>query len=317
MRHVVLLAFNGVQALDVTGPSAVFGAAAEAVPESYRVTVAAAGGAIVRSSCGVGLATTPVADIPPAAVDLLLIAGGDTAGLRTLARDAGARDWATAVAATAERHGSVCSGAFVLAAWGLADGKRVATHWRGVAELARRYPAVAVEPDALFVEDGRLWTSAGITTGIDMALAIVERDHGAPLAAGIARRLVLHGRRAGHQSQFSALLEAQGVAALGGYAGLVEWMAANLEARLDVETLAARAGQAPRSFHRRFRAATGATPAAFVETLRLERARALIEAGTPLKRTAAACGFGAPDRLADAFTRRFGLTPSAYRAARA
>ncbi|MCA3254087.1 MAG: AraC family transcriptional regulator, partial [Alphaproteobacteria bacterium] len=220
MRHVVLLAFDGVQALDITGPSSVFGAAAEEVAGSYRVTVASAEGGVARCSCGVGLATTPVADIAPQTVDLLLIAGGATPGLRALARDAAARDWSTAVATRAERYGSVCSGAFVLAAWGLADGRRVATHWRGVAELARRYPAVTVEPDALFVEDGPLWTSAGITTGIDMALAIVARDHGEALAAGIARRLVLHGRRAGHQSQFSALLEAQGVAALGGYARL-------------------------------------------------------------------------------------------------
>ena len=317
MRHVALLAFDGVQALDVTGPSAVFGAAAEAVADSYRVTVVAAEGAVVRSSCGVGLAATPVADVDPGEVDLLLIAGGSTDGLRGLTRHSGARDWAAAVATCAERYGSVCSGAFVLAAWGLADGKRVATHWRGVAELARRYPAVTVEPDALFVEDGRLWTSAGITTGIDMALAIVERDHGAALADAIARRLVLHGRRAGHQSQFSELLDAQGAAALGGYGPLVEWMGENLDQRLDVDTLAARAAQTPRSFHRRFRAATGSTPAAFVEALRLDRARGLVEADMPLKRVAAACGFGSAERMSDAFVRRFGVTPSAYRAARA
>lgn len=312
--HVVILAFDGVQILDVTGPAAVFGAAAEAVPGAYRVTVAARRRA-VASGCGVGLAATPVRSIDPAEVDLLLVAGGDTTGLRTTVRDRVLRDWTNRVVARAPRFGSVCSGAFVLAAWGHLDGRRVATHWRGTAELAARYPAITVDADALYVEDGPVWTSAGITTGIDMALAIVARDHGEALATDIARRLVLHARRAGHQSQFSTLLAAQGNAAEGGYSDLLGWIADNLDQPLDVESLAARAGQSLRSFHRRFTAATGKPPAAHVAALRLDRARSLVDAGTPLKRVATTCGFGTPARLSAAFQRSFGVTPAAYRAA--
>jgi transcriptional regulator GlxA family with amidase domain len=313
--RVAMLAFDGVQVLDVTGPAAVFGAAAEAVPGAYEIKVVARRNA-VTSSCGIGLAATPTNELAPESVDLLLIAGGDTDGLRATVRDAALREWTVETVGRAARYGSVCSGAFVLAAWGLLDGKRVATHWRGTAELAARHPKVMVDPDALYVEDGRVWTSAGITTGIDMALAIVERDHGAALATSIARRLVLHGRRAGHQSQFSALMDAQESAAVGGYADVTAWIAGNLDARLDVETLAARAGQSVRTFHRRFTAATGKSPAAYVATLRLDRARDLVEAGVPLKKVAADCGFGTATRFTAAFTRAFGLTPAAYRAAR-
>ncbi len=313
MRHVVLLAFDGVQLLDVAGPASVFGAAAEAVAGAYRVTVAAADSE-VRSSCGVSLKTCPASKIDPASADLLLIAGGDTAGLRATVRDTGLRDWTTAVAATAERYGSVCTGAFLLAAWGLADGRRVATHWQGSDELARRYPQLSVDADALYVEDGRLWTSAGITTGIDMSLALVERDHGAAVATAIARRLVLHGRRSGHQSQFSALLEAQSAALDSGYAALIDWMQDHLAEPLDIEVLAARANQSVRNFHRRFAEATGQTPAAFVARLRLDRARALLDAGMTPQRAAADSGFGSSERLARAFGKTFGISPAAYAA---
>ena len=316
MRHVVILAFDAVQILDVTGPAAAFGAASDACPEpAYAVTVASAHGGEVRSNCGVRLCAIAVGDIDPATVDLLLIAGGDDVGLRALIADGPARAWTERAIAAAPRYGSICSGAFVLAAWGMLDGRKVATHWRATAELARRFPRLTVDADALYVEDGPVWTSAGITTGIDMSLAIVERDHGAALATAVARRLVLHARRPGHQSQFSALLEAQAAAASGGYAGLIAWMGENLDAPLDVEALAARASQSPRSFHRNFRAATGKGPAAFVTTLRLDCARTLIEAGQPLKRVAVASGFGSPDRLARAFSKAFGLGPAAYAAA--
>lgn len=199
----------------------------------------------------------------------------------------------------------------MLAAWGLLDGRRVATHWQSVDELARRFPALDVDGRALYVEDGRFWTSAGITTGIDMSLALVERDLGAAVSTGVARRLVLHARRPGHQSQFSALPAAQGN---GDYGALIGWIGDNLDQPLDIEALAAHAGQSPRTFHRRFAAATRRTPAAVVESLRLDRARTLLGEGAPPKRVAALSGFGSADRLSRAFTRAFGVSPSTWRA---
>ncbi|HZH26985.1 MAG TPA: DJ-1/PfpI family protein [Azospirillaceae bacterium] len=310
MRTIVLLAYEGAQLLDITGPASVFAEAAEYVdPAPHDVVVASRDGGAVRTSSGVALWTVRLADVPCTKIDTVLVPGALRPGLQSLVRDVVQRDWVLSAAAHARRVGSVCSGAFVLAAWGMLDGRRVATHWQGTDELARRYPTVTVERDALFVEDGPIWTSAGVSTGIDMALALVERDLGRRVAASVARRLVLHARRPGHQSQFSALLEAQA----GPYAGLVEWMGENLAADLSVDALAARAGQTPRTFHRRFTAALGTTPAAYVERLRLDRARALLEVGETPKRVAMLSGLGSLDRLGRAFRREFGLSPSTYR----
>lgn len=313
-RHIVLIAFDGAQVLDVTGPAAVFAAANdELASPAYRLSIASPAGGTIMTSSHVGIATEPLGAID-GPVDMLLIAGGSDDGLRALTRDAGTRAWVERAVPRARRYGSVCAGVFALAAWGLIDGRRVATHWRAVDELRRRYPSLEVDAQALYVEDGPLWTSAGITTGIDMSLALVERDLGSAVATNVARRLVLYARRPGHQSQFSPLLEAR---AAGDYADLIDWIAANLAAPLDVETLAARAGQSVRSFHRRFTAATGKTPAAFVEARRLELARTLLETGAPLKRVAAEAGFGSADRLTRAFTRVFGVAPSTWRAVHA
>lgn len=310
MRTVVILAYGGCQLLDVAGPTSVFTeAAAFADPAPYRVVLASSAGGLVMAEGSIGLATIPLAEVP-AEIDTLLLPGAGRAGLRGLLRDGPVREWVVAATARARRVASVCTGAFALAAWGLLDGRRAATHWLATADLARRFPAVRVDEQALFVEDGPVWTSAGVSTGIDMALALVERDLGRGVASGIARRLVLQMRRPGHQSQFSALLDAQG----GSYATLVAWMTDNLSGDLGVEALAARAGQAPRTFHRRFSAEVGLTPAAFVERLRLDHARALLEAGQPPKRVAVTAGFGSQDRLARAFKRAFALSPSAYRA---
>ena len=312
MRRIAIIGFGGAQLLDVTGPASVFACANdEADGPAYDVVIVSAEGGLFRAS-GVSLESVHCSSLSPDSVDTLLVAGGTEQGLRTTIRDEALREWTVATAARCRRFGSVCSGALVLAAWGLLDGRRVATHWSATAELARRFPALSVDAQALYVEDGRVWTSAGVTTGIDMSLALVERDLGAKVAASIARRLVLYARRPGTQSQFSPLLDAQ-AAADGAFAALIDWMHDHLAEPLDVETLAARAGQSVRSFHRKFTAATGSTPARFVEMLRLERARTLLGAGLPLKRIAADSGFGAPDQLTRAFTRTFGIAPSTYR----
>ena len=313
-RHILLVAFGGAQVLDITGPAAVFAAANDELPSpAYKLSIASSAGGTIMTSSHVGIATEPLAAIE-GPFDTLLISGGSDEGLLLLIRDRAARAWVCGAVPAARRYGSVCAGVFALAAWGLIDGRRVATHWRAVDDLKRLYPTLNVDAQALYVEDGPLWTSAGITTGIDMSLALVERDLGSAVATNVARRLVLYARRPGHQSQFSPLLEAR---AAGDYADLVDWIGENLGLPLDVEALATRAGQSVRSFHRRFTAATGKTPAAFVEARRLEFARTLLETGAPLKRVAAEAGFGSAERLTRAFTRVFGVAPSMWRAVHA
>ena len=194
----------------------------------------------------------------------------------------------------------------------LLNGRRVATHWEGCASLARAFPDVGVDADALYVQDGSLWTSAGVTTGIDMALAMVADDVGAAIAGDVARMLVLYARRPGYQSQFSPLLQAQAKAD-SPFGDLIAWIHAHLDGPLDVITLAARAGLSERTFHRRFAAATGQTPARFVETARLDAARILLSRGLSLKAVAAQVGLFPATRLSEAFERRFGVSARLYR----
>ena len=315
MRRIVLFAFQGVQVLDVTGPAAVFAAANdEAEQPAYALAIASAAGMMVESSAGVTLGSVPLASLPTSGVDTLLVPGGDARGVVAASRDEAAREWTKAACVGARRYGSVCSGAAILAEWGLLDGRRVATHWRGSRILQQRHPGIIVDERAIFIEDGPVWTSAGVTAGIDMSLAMVEQDLGAAVANRIARRLVLYARRPGNQSQFSELLDAQARGAEE-YGPLIAWISDNLSEPLDVETLSARAAQSLRSFQRRFTAATGRTPAAFVEALRLERARTLLAGrGSRLHDVARASGFGSPERLARAFRRAFGISPTTYRA---
>lgn len=308
--QTILVVFPGFQLLDLSGPAAVFGAAAEGLGTASEIVVVSGQGGAVLSSCGIAVATQPL----PLAdrVDTLLVVGGDGPGLSDLMEDRAVAAWFCAQAVNARRYGSICTGAFALAAWGLTEGKRVATHWHSAERLSDGFPETTVDAESMFVEDGALWTSAGVTAGIDMALAMVERDHGPRLANAIARRLVLSVRRPGNQSQYSPLLRAQAKAA-GRYADLVGHIAANLDRKLDVETLAAHVGETPRSFHRNFREATGKTPAAFVTAARLDRARTLIAEGAPVKAAAAACGFSSPEHFTKSFSGAFGLSPAAWR----
>ena len=308
-RRIVILVYEGAQLLDVSGPASVFVEAAEFTQTPpYRVALVSACGGLVATTGGIALSTTPIAALR-GPVALLLVPGGSPTALRSLLDDRTLAKRARAIAARASRVASVCTGAFALADWGLLDGKRAATHWQAAAALARHFPAVAVDAESLYVADGRIWTSAGVSTGIDMALAMIERDLGTDIASHVARRLVLQMRRAGHQSQFSAVLEAQDSA----YADLAAWVGAHLSTALSVQALADRSGQSLRTFHRRFTLETGTTPAAFITRLRLDRARALLESGMPAKQVARDCGFGSLDRLGRAFRRAFDLSPTAYR----
>jgi len=311
--HIIaLLAYEGFQLLDVTGPASVFSSANQALQRRrYDVRVVSPRGGLVASSSGVAVATCALARMPPGRVHTLLIAGAAEPPLRRVIADRAVRRWVPRCAASAARFGSVCSGAFVLATLGLLDGKRVATHWEACDLLAGMYPAAAVDRDALYVTDGKLWTSAGVTTGIDMSLAMVEHDVGAPVANLVARWLVLYARRPGYQSQFSPLLHAQ-VQADSPFAELIDWMQTRLCDRLDVPTLAARSGLSERSFYRKFLAATGMSPAAFVDAIRLEAARTLLGRDLPLKTVSARVGL-TPRRLNQAFERRYGLSPQLFR----
>ena len=222
------------------------------------------------------------------------------------------RDWTIEAAARATRFGSICSGSVALAAWDMIGTRRFASHWSAAPYIRTQWPHLDFDGESIFVNDGTLWTSAGVTTGIDMTLAIVEADHGAAVARTIAQRLILSVRRPGWQSQFSPALAAQ--SAQGGhYADLIAWIALNLDQPLGVEMLADRAGETVRSFHRNFARATGKSPAAYVTAQKLALARRLIEDGTPLKSVATRTGFADVARLSAAFSREFGMGANAYR----
>ena len=309
-RTVAVLIFPQFQLLDAAGPITVFEAAGrDAAPPAYRLRVMARAAGPVVSSCGVPLVAEPLID---GALDTLIVAGGW--GTRNTSACAQTLDYVRAAAARARRTASVCSGAFILAAAGLLDGRRATTHWARAAEFARAYPQVRVEPDRIFVRDGTTWTSAGITAGIDLALALVAEDLGEAVAKRAAQQLVVYHRRPGGQSQFSALLEADRPDSR--FSPLLAWARERLNERLSVERLAERAAMSPRHFARAFAADTGITPAKAIERLRLEAARDEIESGAaPIERVAAHTGFGDPERMRRAFLRAFGQPPQALRRA--
>lgn len=310
---VALVAFDGVQVLDVTGPASVFSTANEVFGNDvYGVKVVSSFGGILRTSNSVDIATRPMAEFAPECVHTLLIGGGEEDSLRNLITDQPFAQWIRSTAKHAQRFGSVCTGAFVLAQLGLAGGKRVATHWASCTLLGKHFPDVKVDANALFVEDGRMWTSGGVTTGIDMCLAMVERDFGSAVANAVAKRLVLYLRRPGHQSQFSPVLHAQTHAGAA-FGELVQWMTVNLSQPLDVGQLAERCSMSERTFYRKFTETIGETPARFVETLRLDLARQLLNSGAPLKRISSETGFASNAKLSSAFVRRFGITPALFR----
>ena len=314
-RLVEMLAFPAVQLLDVTGPLQVFATTNDLVAEAggarpYATRVVAKGGGPVTASAGLELfaAALPAAASP---VDTLIVAGGQ--GVHVAATDRDLVAWVATRAKTARRIASVCTGAMLLAAAGLLDGRRAATHWSFCDTLARRYPAITVEPDPIFVRDGEIWTSAGVTSGIDLALALVEEDLGRALALAVARYLVVFLKRPGGQAQFSETLSLQ--AADDRFGALHAWIGEHLSDDLSLPDLAERAGMSERSFSRRYTEATGVTPARAVERLRVEAARRLLgDTRLPVKRIAGRCGFGSEETMRRSFLRVLAATPQDYRA---
>jgi transcriptional regulator GlxA family with amidase domain len=310
-RHVLVLAVEGAQSLDVLGPVEVLDSATGLRPNAgYEVDIVAPGGGPLTFSNGVVMHADPLPD-PPPRTDTLLVAGGR--GTREAVGDAELVAWIAAASKRARRTVSICTGAFLLAEAGLLAGRRAVTHWRWCDSLSRRHPDLTIDADALYVRDGNVWTSAGVTAGIDLTLALVEEDLGRDVALAIAQDLVVFLRRPGGQAQFSQALAAQ-QANRPALRELQAWIAGNLDGDLSVARLAERANLAERSFARAFLREVGQTPAAYVEGLRIERARMLLEDGAEsLDAVARATGFRSAEVMRRAFHRRVGVSPAAYR----
>ena len=312
MPRVIVVAFEGAATLDVAGPAEVFSAAAPAGRPFYQVEVASLGGRQLRTTAGLRVLTRDLESIRASRQDTVIVAGGPEQAVGAAMTDEALLDWLREAAPVVERITSVCSGAFVLGAAGLLDGRQCATHWRATEQLQRLFPEARVDAKAIFVRDGSLWTSAGVTTGIDMSLAIVEQDLGRAVADAIAAELVLYLRRPGFQAQFSSVLDAQRSSSDPLHTA-VNWIRANLK-KADVDSLARSAALSARTLHRRCAREFGTTPAKLIEKYRLEHARTLLATTTlGLKSLSAECGFGSPTHLARAFERELGVTPREYR----
>lgn len=317
-RTVVVVAYDGCQSLDVNGPWEVFCkasalAARQNGAPAYKMVLASPSGGAVTTNSGLRLAGTVALRAVRGAVDTVLVAGGSDDALRALIQAGALLRWLVRKSRTARRLGSVCTGAFAVAAAGLFDGRRATTHWESCARLAAEHPRVRVEPDAIFVTDLPRVSSAGVSAGIDLALALVESDLGQAIALAVARDLVLFLRRPGGQSQFSAGLQAQARASPRLHE-LIVWMAEHPDADLGVAALAERMSMSERHFARVFQGETGQTPARYVERLRLDRAKSHLERTTwPLARVAHRSGFGSVDSLQRSVRRHLGITPEQYR----
>lgn len=307
-RVVVIVVFDDVTMLDVAGAGEVF-AEANRFGGDYRVKIASVDGRDVTTSIGIRLGVTDsIASIESA--DTVLVAGSDNIPARPI--DRALVEAVKSLADRTRRLGSICTGSFILAQAGLLRGRRATTHWRETRRLARAFPDITVEPDALFVRDGDIFTSAGVSSGIDLALALVEQDHGADLVRDVARWLVVYLKRAGGQSQFSALVEAN-PPPQSALRVVTESIAANPAEDHSVKSLALRASLSTRQLTRLFRSELGMTPAEYVEMIRIDAARAALDAGRTVTDTAHLAGFGSTETLRRAFVEHLGVSPKAYR----
>ena len=310
-----MLTYPAVKLLDVSGPAQVFAtandrSAAMGGARPYVLKIVAQGGEGATTSAGVALAAGPLTQRGEE-LDTLLVAGGE--GAEAATENPVLVDWVRERASQARRIVSVCTGAVLLAAAGLLDGRRAATHWQYCARLAQRFPAVRIEPDPIFVRDGPVWTSAGVTAGIDLALALVQEDLGRSVALAVARDLVVFLKRPGGQAQFSASLALQ--AAEDRFGALHGWIKSHLADDLSLSALAHQAGMSERSFSRHYAEAAGQTPARAIERLRVEAAQnLLLESRLPVKRIALRCGFGSEETMRRSFLRLLWVTPQDYRA---
>ena len=319
-RLVVMLSYRGANLLDITGPVQAFETANRQAMASgewrdapCEIVVASEVGGAVTTGAGLAIATTPLAELDGRVIDTLIAPGGSPDG--QLVVEPGLTRWIGRHASRTQRICSVCTGTFLLAAAGLLEGLRVTTHWRWAQRLQAMYPGLRVDAEPIFIQQGRIWTSAGVTAGLDLALALAEADLGHRIALAAARDMVMFIKRPGGQSQFSVPLLAQQGSGQTLFTDLHAWMVAHLHEDLRVERLAEQAGMAPRTFARAYAAAVGRTPAKTVECMRFEAAcRALEASVAPLKRIAADTGHGTEQNLRRLFLRRLRVTPQQYRA---
>lgn len=314
--RVVLLAYDQMNLLDLSGPLQALATAGRSNraggPPLYDTSVLSVDGGLITTSCGLPIMTRSLASVDGVSIDTIIVPGGCAGD--SYDAPAALAAWIADRQPSVRRVASVCTGAFLLASAGLLDGRRAATHWDWAERLRERHPGIEVDADRIFVQDGNVWTSAGVSAGIDLTLALIEDDYGHAVAIEAARQLVMFVKRSGGQSQFSVPLASQ-TRGDTGFTDLHAWMAANLDADLRIEQLAERAGMAPRTFARVYAKKVGRTPARAVDRMRLEAAcRALEETGLPLKRIAAMSGYTDEQKLRRAFLRQLGVGPSEYRA---
>jgi transcriptional regulator GlxA family with amidase domain len=316
-RRVAITAYEGVSLLDLAGPLEAFRVASSfAGPRDrravYECSVVSVRGGRVKTADGVELVTKPVRSLDSAPIDTLIVPGAFA--VDDVTRDHDLVRWVSTKAPSCRRVCSVCVGSFLLAAAGVLDGRRAATHWMHAPLLATRHPEITVEPDAIFVRDGPVWSSAGVTTGIDLALALIEQDAGHEVAMNVARILVVYLKRAGGQSQYSALLAAQAESESEMFSELERWIAEHLKRDLRVDALAERMHMSPRNFARMYAEKRGRTPAKTVEAIRVEAARRLLEeTHDRIESIAEDCGFGSEDQMRCAFARILKIPPREYR----
>ncbi|HYJ41481.1 MAG TPA: GlxA family transcriptional regulator [Steroidobacteraceae bacterium] len=310
-RRVAFLIFPDFQLLDAAGPISAFEIAGRYAPGTYELRVIAKQPGAVASTSGASI--NAVAMGLPRSIDTLIVVGGE--GTRAMSKDERIVKFVAACGAKSRRVASVCSGAYILAATGLLDGRAATTHWTRSTDFAKKFPRVKLDADRIFVKSGKFWSSAGITAGIDLSLALIAEDLGEAVARKVAQQLVVYYRRPGGQSQFSTLLELE--RADGRFAALLDYVRTNLRERLSVDELAAQACMSPRNFARLFQAETGTSPARAVMRLRAETARAQLESGaSSVQAVAQGCGFGDPERMRRAFQQIFGVAPSGVRRSR-
>lgn len=313
-KRVVFLVYPGVTLLDVTGPAQVFSSANENSADGpvFEIIIASSCGGPVATDTGVTLNTVTLEDAESTEIDTLIVAGGY--GVFGSMEETRLIDWVRRIGGLSRRAGSTCMGTFLIAAAGLLRGKRAVTHWRHCDDLRERFPEITVQHDQIFVQDGAIWSSAGVTSGIDMSLSMIEDDVGHETAMRVARGLVLYLRRPGGQSQFSDPLAAQSADRSGTFNDLHAWISGHLDADLRVEKLAEQVGMSPRTFARLYADRIGRTPARAVELLRLDRARSLLEnSEMPLVQIVRQCGFGDEQRMRRVFLRHLETTPNSYR----
>ena len=312
-KRIGFLGFDNLTALDLVGPLDVFSTARDAGAggaQAYETVVIGVTGRPFTSDSGLVLKPACSMSAAPQ-LDTLIIPGGH--GLREPRTNERVSSWVKSRAGRIRRIASVCTGIYGLAPTGLLDGRRVTTHWKYASAVSRAFPRLKMEPDALFIRDGGFYTAAGVTSGIDLALALVQEDLGPQAALAVARMMVVYMKRSGGQEQYSEPLRFQAQSS-DRFSELAAWMGANLQKDLSIDSLAARAGLCPRQLCRRFKGAFGSTPGAFVEGMRLDEARRRLTAGgSSIEAVADSVGFASSDSFRRAFERRFGITPTGYR----